>query len=932
MRVTLRIALATAVALVVTTAWFSQANAQVAPGVVQPAAHTATITGKVTQSNGAPVAGADVRISGLNAVLSTTTDQGGNFEFAAVPWGTYDITVTSSFGTASRATVLVNADLRVAIQYEAPSGLRTIAHVSTTAAGAHINITAASIASLAPADYAFQGNTTWQQLLNQVPGVVVGGGLAGGDEAFANIPGSPEFPVEISINGGLPYETSVTLDGMPIITTSIGGDTAGGGTDLAYLPMSIFDTADIVRGPGADAPSIVSSIGGSFVLHPPGEVTHDMFEYSVSNDYYGGVNSLVKAALRLTNRLSLVMTYGVNDSPGPYEGTINAFVRPSAPLSIDGEHVWSCGPPSGTPCLDYASPSYFTPNCGCQIDSTLLICCEPLSTAWDQHVGAASLTYQIAPTVVAQVFYAGSSADMQVPAYEFPYLFEPGSSYSGSIMPGLSRQPMDTGYETNSTTASKLLEEKITAFLGNGILRLGAMQANSFWNYGSPHYAGTYPDGTYTVYGTAYVGGASPGTLTTYNGTAETLDYIPILDFYSWGWVNNRDLLASYATQIGSSANAGISYVTSYYNSPSQGIFANSPYGNTSPANSSTTNEWRFYAGNQFGDKFTADLSWYVASATYHVENPSDPTGNTWQSTTYSYSAPRLGLTWRASPDIAIRGSVGGGFALPPLSYIVGLNLIIPLGPYYYEIGENLNLKPEESFGYDVGTDIRLQQDTALSFDVYRTDLYGQFYSTTATSGTYHGLPLLIHEYENLSHSRYEGLTFDLHHMPAAGLYWRLAFGLTRAYVVSVPPTGFYVNDPLFGLTNANVVPGVNFNGSFVSAVPYSSGTAMLGYRWPRGSYFDLAPSYYGDDNAYFRPAFVELDAHGGYAITRNVSILATLRNVTGVYDSDYEYLGDTTAAPLIHGVSPSTANSSVLFQLPYGPRALIVTLNYKYE
>ena len=33
--------------------------------------------------------------------------------------------------------------------------------------------------------------------------------------------------------------------------------------------MPLFETADVVRGPGANAPSIVDSVGGSFVLHAP---------------------------------------------------------------------------------------------------------------------------------------------------------------------------------------------------------------------------------------------------------------------------------------------------------------------------------------------------------------------------------------------------------------------------------------------------------------------------------------------------------------------------------------------------------------------------------------------------------------------------------------------------------------------------------------
>src|SRR5208282_1419770 len=90
----------------------------------------------------------------------------------------------------------------------------------------------------------------------------------------------------------------------------------GAGVDLSMYPMPLFETADVVRGPGANAPSIVDSIGGSFVLHAPGRVEKNQFEFSASTDPYGGLVSNAKAMLRF-GRLSATIMYGVNDSPGP---------------------------------------------------------------------------------------------------------------------------------------------------------------------------------------------------------------------------------------------------------------------------------------------------------------------------------------------------------------------------------------------------------------------------------------------------------------------------------------------------------------------------------------------------------------------------------------------------------------------------------------
>jgi outer membrane receptor protein involved in Fe transport len=278
-----------------------------------------------------------------------------------------------------------------------------------------------------------------------------------------------------------------------------------------------------------------------------------------------------------------------------------------------------------------------------------------------------------------------------------------------------------------------------------------------------------------------------------------------------------------------------------------------------------------------------------------------------------------------------IRTAAGGGYALPPISDLVGTNTT-PIcfggaGSCNVTL-TNLNLKPEKSFGFDVGTDMRLHHDTVLSFDLYQTNLYGQFFQSTSLTGTFMGLPLYTTQYNNLAESRYEGITLDVRHDVARGMYWHGALGLTRAYVVSVPP-GFYDSLGPLGSgpnsVNTYIVPGMNFDGEYQSTVPYANGTAQIGYRWSPEKYIDLSPTYYGNNNAYFRPAFVELDAHAGYPLAKNIQLLATFRNITGIYGENYEYYTPSLAAPTVSGAPYP------LFGIPYGPRSIIVTANFKY-
>src|SRR5581483_303724 len=103
----------------------------------------------------------------------------------------------------------------------------------------------------------------------------------------------------------------------------------------------------------------------------------------------------------------------------------------------------------------------------------------------------------------------------------------------------------------------------------------------------------------------------------------------------------------------------------------------------------------------------------------------------------------------------------------------------------------------------------------------------------------------------------------------------------TRGYIVELP-AGFYSEPPrCVGLcANLGTLPNTNYSG-----FPYSQGFGMIGYRWSSHRSLDFTATYYGPNNAYFRPAFVVLNADAEWGITRNVSAHLTARNITGIYD-----------------------------------------------
>lgn len=915
-----------------------EAGAQIAP------TNSATISGSVSNVAGKPVANAKISLTGPRNA-SAQTDAQGLFVFVGLPFGTYQIATTAeNLGTAMR-TISVQGDTNVAIQYEPAStnGLKTIAHVSSTSS-ATFNVTSASLTQVSPVQNAFEGKTSWRTILEQIPGVAQAG-LGHGQYATSAIPDSPLSPMQISINGALPYETAVLLDDMPLIGTPslIATFTAGSGTNLGLYPLNGFGSADVVRGPGANSPSIVDSIGGSFVLHAPGAVSSNHYVLSLSTDPYGGVVANAQAAIHW-KKLSAVVTYGVNDSPGPLATTSYPALLNFTPLTVNGE-FFSCTDPNafGNCATQTVDPRYrFTP-LGFQV--SLFACCTDQSAAWSQHSGSVALNYALSPSVNAELFYAGAASVAPVAYNYYTDTFTPPTGYTGSIPAGQSLVNYAGFYLTpfQARYASSLLEEKIVAQVGRGTLRLAALQNNVFigdTDY-SPSSANLQLFGGGVLCTTLPCNSSNPSYMpTVFNGGTYSVDFGScVAAFWDSLTSKNRDLSLNFVDPLGEKLHAGISFVRSYYDTPSQDY---SDYAgcisltDLPSAVSETSNELRLFVGGSPSMKTSLDLSAYFVNADYHVQNPSDATGNTYLDERYTYAAPRLGFVWRPTAAIAIRAAAGGGFAEAPLSYINGNNgtpsVNSPSSPTYYSVSlENVNLQPETSFAFDVGTDIRLHHNTVLSFDIYRSNLYGQFYNSTAPAGTYTGaygpLPLYTTTYRNLGVSRYEGVLLDLRRAVPHGLYWSLSGGLTRGYVVSVP-AGFY-NAPGkvcnfstdVGCKNENIVPTINFNGEFSVSIPYAQGLGTIGYRWNPDKYVDLVGTYYGNNNTYFRPAFAEFDGHIGYPLSKTVSLLVTFRNITGVYDGSTSVYtpSDFTGAPSISG-APYGLDGEM-----YGPRTVLV-------
>src|SRR5581483_11777088 len=222
---------------------------------------TATVTGAVQRSDGSPVANATVQLTGATTLIAQS-DSTGSFIFLEVPYGEYRVVVNiKGLGQATREHIVIAGNVNVTVRYEPTSknGLRIIAQVGTNT-GAQVSTQPVSVTTITPQTFANQGEHTWRHILNEIPGVNIG--TAGRWNETASMPDSPLAPQILQIGGALPYESTATLDGMPLSTdTGSGGDSSafgGGGVDLSVYDPNAFSHTTITVGPGADSPSILN--------------------------------------------------------------------------------------------------------------------------------------------------------------------------------------------------------------------------------------------------------------------------------------------------------------------------------------------------------------------------------------------------------------------------------------------------------------------------------------------------------------------------------------------------------------------------------------------------------------------------------------------------------------------------------------------------
>ncbi len=909
-----------AIALAAGPFTMAPAVAQPAPAVVAQSGAPASVTGTVSDANGAPISGAVVTFNGPQTATATTADDG-TYSVNGLTPGTYQVTVAKAgyerlteqdYSIAPEASVTLNASI---VQTSFTS-LKVIGGTtSATGARGQFNSGPASIETVSSSVFRDQGQIQVSRVLDQQPGVIMDRPSTSVNNAA---PGSINFP---SVRGAFGNETANLVDGHQLANGQYGDYVS------SFLNSFMLQSIEIVKGPGAAAPQVVNGIGGTvnFRTKDPTPFLTGSATYGV--DSWGGKFANIDYSNGIGKKFQIRTDMAVYGTTGPLN-TSGYFTFDS--FNDEGFCVGGTWTPAGG-CTGVASnnsaPQAAPPIPGVQRSpySTqyLVACCIPLTSDYLNRSELVKGKLLLSDTTQLTMSFLGSQTETDQNGnhvYTLASTFDPTfaghatSPYTGSLPAG-PLSIFDNVYEAppyEINNEPMFQGELRTAFGDNSLLfRYFGASINRLQYGGVADPNGPYGPVDLNLYGTFK---DSTGNYDTYNGQLEPVTFIPYSQY----------CVATSGPPVAcGSATATATTLPQYRDSAETrsmeedkiqgGSFEiDHPLGDNGDlltlavdADGQKSHVYSFYGqlyapsipqgtGQQqqtyllrglfnVGDRYSVMLSNYLTS---FQDRYTTDVGNTFQNSSYSRYDGRIGVTYRESPDVSVRFAAGSSFS-PPYAAILDVSATAPAYQtaqgYFTNTLPSGSIRPESAFGYDLGSDIRVDPDTLLVLDTYLTNLFGQFAQTSYVSNpAYMGVnnlgvpttaPLYSSQYLNLGQSKYYGLEVALRSAPHVGLGYVAQGSLTRAFPVSIPASLYCGNAACTTIAPSAIIVGPNFqnggsSGSGASfstlqnhAIPYSNGYAEVNYHWANSAFASIGMQYIGPNNSSNLPAYTIANA-----------------------------------------------------------------------
>ena len=931
------------------------------------------VVGTVTDTQGQPVADAQVLMVGP-ATYEARTDAHGKFTLNGVRAGVYSMAITRPGYNATTQEEFVvtpssSQTLAITMQPVTFTSLREIGRVQVTGRRGTFNASPASVAVIGAQNFQDQAQTQVMRLLDQTPGVVTGHPNGTANQAS---PGAIQIP---NIRGGLAFETSSLIDGHPLSVGRFGNYV------ITFLDPSVLDAAEIVKGPGANVPTINYAIGGTVnfrTLEPSKELNSQL---RIGADSYGGTQDNFRYS-NTWGKLGVLFDFALNSTPGPLNnfqalsvipsGSVitgtnsagapvsGAFTCPAAPFRGTGCSAGGTAVVPGVPVSPFANPGFQNPPTSLAYTS-LVGCCATIPTTFVDRTELVKFRYNFSGSTSFLASYLGSQADVGQEGNNFTQfhtIFAPGATYTnGALTPGNTYNINNVALRspTSETNNEPIWQAELRTTMGKDVF-LGRYYAASIGRllYNTANNPADSYSQAMTLYGTGLVGGVQqtfngqqvlvtlPGaTVTPYFRQTE----IDRLRGYSFQWTHPVGDKSIYTLGLDQTHSTTL-YTTGGSTSAlaPNGITINIPDGSSQDL--TTVLARGFWNVGKAAITFTNYFNGYRT----HYAVFTNTNTFTFSDQNTSHYDPRLGIEFRSSPNLALRFAAGSSIAPPYINlYTVNTRISYTGGNAFATQGiPNQALSPETAFGINLGADYRFQKDpaTVLSLDLYNTALRNQFITSTFQIGTCNnltpnttspcpaaGVPLYGNQNRNLANARYAGIELSLRRDVPIGVGYTINANVLTAYPYNIPPCFYGAGTSPCGFaTNLAVVPNVNFlpggnniNSVSNQSIPYAGGYFEVHRRWEGGLFASFGTTYYGNNTSFNTPPFLVANMTLRKDIAKDFSIQVSGDNLFNSYSTSWIQAYEGTHESLVNGkIGLTNANA-------FGPRRfrIILTKNF---
>ena len=306
MRILLRVSAAAALAYLGVVV--GPASAAPAPSTIaQTPAAQSTLSGKVTDSRGAPLAGATVSAEGGGRTYSATTRNDGTFSITLPP-GLYSVAINhGGFQTAQNEVAIPaggNVTISVPLADQSLQSLQVIGRSSVSFNRTPFNVSESAVSTLPSVDIDLRQSPNITDVVATVPGVVA-------SRTFSSTPNT-----NFVVRGGA-LQTRVTIDGHPISSGTVGQ------WNTNYANSMIFQSAEVVKGAGLNGSIAGESAVGTVNLRTRDFTRNNSTGATIGFDSYSGglYNVFADVNFLKDNKASLIVQKAFTGFNGPWGGT-----------------------------------------------------------------------------------------------------------------------------------------------------------------------------------------------------------------------------------------------------------------------------------------------------------------------------------------------------------------------------------------------------------------------------------------------------------------------------------------------------------------------------------------------------------------------------------------------------------------------------------